>query len=101
MGRLQKNGSISPWQADSQLKFTTRLDDEFGMDLTALCNMLGENDTNGCNLAGYGEYVAFACHFVATHPLPHCRSATAIGYASKNYLKWLEIQLAIHPIVGG
>ena len=53
------------------------------MDLTALCNMLGENDTNGCHLAGYGEYVAFACHFVATHPLPHCRSATAIGYTSK------------------
>ena len=30
--------------------------------------------------------VAFACHFVATHPpptLPPCRSATDIGYTSK------------------
>ena len=59
----------------------------------------GENDTNGCHLAGFGEDVDFAHHFVATHP--PCRSATGIDYASKNYLKWREIQLAIHPIVGG
>ena len=48
----------------------------------------GENDTNGCHLAGFGdgEDVAFAHHFVATHPpptLPSCKSATGIGYASK------------------
>ena len=30
----------------------------------------GENDTNGCHLAGFGEDVAFAHHFVATHPPP-------------------------------
>ena len=55
-------------------------------------------------LHGFGEDIAFAYHFVATHPpptLPPCGSATGIGYASKNYLKWQEIQLAIHPIVGG
>ena len=50
-------------------------------------------------LTGFGEDVAFARHFVAT--LPPCKSATGIGYASKNYLKWQEIQLVIHPIVGG
>ena len=32
-------------------------------------------------------------------PLPPYRSASGIGYTSKNYLKWWEIQLAIHPIV--
>ena len=70
--------------------------------LCVICG--GENDTNGCHLAGFGDDVAFARHFVATHPpptLPPCRSATVISYASKNYLKWWEIQLAIHPLVGG
>ena len=50
----------------------------------------GENDTKGCHLAGFGEDVAFACHFVATHPpptLPPCGSATDIGYASKKLSK--------------
>ena len=63
----------------------------------------GENDTNGCHLAGFSEDVAFARHFVASHPpptLPPCRSATDIGYTSKNYLKLREIQIAIHLIVG-
>ena len=59
----------------------------------------GENDTNGCHLAGFSEDVAFARYFVAIHS--PCRKATGIGYASKNYLKWREIQLAILPIVGG
>ena len=65
----------------------------------------GENDTNGCHLAGFSEDVVFARHFVATrlprqpsHPVGV--SANDIGYTSKNYLKWQEIQLAIHPIVG-
>ena len=51
----------------------------------------------------FSKDVAFACHFVATHPLPilpPCRSASGIGYASKNYLKWQVIQLAIYLIVG-
>ena len=42
--------------------------------------------------------IAFAHHFVATLPpptLPPYRCANGIGYASR------EIQLAIHPIVGG
>ena len=38
------------------------------MDLTVLCVCGGENDTNGCHLAGFGEDVAFAHHFVASHP---------------------------------
>ena len=64
----------------------------------------GENGTNGSHFPVISEYVAFARHFVATRPprtLPPCRSATGIGYASKKYLKWWEIQLAVHPIVGG
>ena len=41
------------------------------MDLTALCDICGgENDTNGCHLAGFSEDVAFARHFMATHPPP-------------------------------
>ena len=42
-------------------------------------------------------------HFVATCPpptLPPYRSASGIGYTSKNYLKWQAIQLAIHSVVG-
>ena len=64
----------------------------------------GENGTNECHLAGFSEDVAFAHHFEVTCPpptLPPYMSATSIGYTSKNYLKWWEIQLAIHAIVGG
>ena len=48
-------------------------------------------------------YIAFARHFVATLLLPTFppyKSATGIGYTSKNYLEWQAIQLAIHSIVG-
>ena len=39
------------------------------LDLAALCLICGgENGTDGCHLAGFSEDVAFACHFVATHP---------------------------------
>ena len=54
------------------------------MDLAALCVMWS-------HLAGFSEDVAFAYHFVATHlppTFPPYRSATGIGYANKNYLKW-------------
>ena len=47
--------------------------------------------------------IAFAWHFVGTHPLPILppyRSATSIGYASKIYLKWQAIQVVVHSIVG-
>ena len=58
----------------------------------------GENGNNGSHLAVFSEDVAFACHFVAPClplTLPPYRSASDIGYASKKYLKWQEIQLAI------
>ena len=53
----------------------------------------GENGTNGCHLADFSEDVIIAHHFVATHlpPLPPYKSATGIGYTSKNNLKWQEI----------
>ena len=63
----------------------------------------GANDTSGCHLAVFSEDVAFACHFVATHPpptLPPCKSASGIDYPSKKTLKWRAIQLAIHSTVG-
>ena len=50
----------------------------------------------------FSEDVALACHFMATRSptnLPPCRSASGIGYASKNYLKWQETQLAIQCTV--
>ena len=62
----------------------------------------GENGTNGSHFPVLSEDVALVRHFVATYPpptLPPCRNATGIGYASKNYLKWREIQLAIQCTV--
>ena len=77
----------------------------YDMRYNLLCVICGgENDTNGCHLAGFRQEVAFAHHLLATHPpptLPPCRSAIGIGYISKNYLKWQEIQLAIYPILIG
>ena len=68
-----------------------------GLTVCVICG--GENDTNGCHLAGFSEDVAFTRYFMAIRS--PCRRATGIDYASKNYLKWREIQLAILPIVGG
>ena len=71
----------------------------FTMEL-ALCVICGgENDTNVCQLAIFSIDVAFACHFMATHPspilpsptLPLHRSASVIGYISKKCLKWQAI----------
>ena len=58
---------------------------------------------DACHLAGFGEDVASLCPPLRGYPptLPPCRSATDIGYTSKNYLKRRETQLAIQPIVGG
>ena len=58
----------------------------------------GENDINGCHLAGFSEDVAFARHFVASYP--PVGVLLILATPAKNYLKWQEIQLAIHPIVG-
>ena len=51
--------------------------------LCVICG--GENDINGCHLAGFSEDVAFARHLVVSHP--SCRSATDIGYTSKKLSK--------------
>ena len=64
----------------------------------------GENHSNGCHLAGFSEDIAFARHFVATSPPPPfhpIRVLLVLATPVKTYLKWWEIQLAIHPIVGG
>ena len=73
------------------------------MDLTALCDTYVKvkmTPMDAIFFGWFGEDVAFACHFVATHQSPTLKSATGIGYASKNYLKCREVQLTIHPIVG-
>ena len=57
----------------------------------------GANDTNGCHLAVFSEDVAFAHHFVATHPVG---VLVVLTIPVKNYLKWRAIQLAIHSTVG-
>ena len=64
----------------------------------------GENDSNGCHLVGLSEDVVFALHFMATCLLPSTHPVgvlLVLATPVKNYLKWQEIQLAIHPIVGG
>ena len=67
------------------------------MHLTALICVIcgGENDTNGCHLAGFGEDVAFASNLVATHP--PCRSATGIGYTSKKLYKMAGYSASYSP----
>ena len=52
---------------------------------------------NGCHLAGFSEDVAFARHFVASHPVG---VLLIIARPVKSYLKWWEIQLAIQ-LFGG
>ena len=59
------------------------------MDLVAaFCDVCGsENGTNGRYLPVFNVGVVFTYHFVATHPsttLPLYRSASGIGYTSKN-----------------
>ena len=62
----------------------------------------GENDTNVCHLAGFGEDIDFARHFVAFQLPPTLVGVLLIlAMPVKSYLKWREIQLAIHSIVGG
>ena len=64
----------------------------------------GANGTNGCRLAGFSKDVAFAAtlwlptHHPASHPVG---VLLVLATPVKNYLKWWETQLAIHPIVGG
>ena len=80
-----------------------------GENATNECHLVGfgeggENATNECHLVGFGEDVTFARHFVATHPPPPSHPIgvlLVLVTPVKNYLKWREIQLAIHPIVGG
>ena len=55
--------------------------------------------------AVFSEDVAFARHFVATHPptLPPSHPVGVLVVLTtlvKNYLKWRAIQITIHSIVG-
>ena len=63
----------------------------------------GENSTNGCYLAVFNEDIAFVHHFVATHPPPLSHPVGVLQVLAmpvQNYLKWCEIELAIHSIIG-
>ena len=60
--------------------------------------------TNGCNLAGFSEDIAFVRHFMATCPPPSFHPIgvlLVLVMPVKNYLKWRENQIAINPIVVG
>ena len=62
----------------------------------------GENGTSGSHLPVFSEDIALPCHLVASHS-PHSlqpySSASDIGYTYKQYLKYLEIQLAVRCTV--
>ena len=79
------------------------------MSLPMLCVIYGgENGTNECHLAVFTVYVRSffplslrgyqPAHPPPSHPIGVVTSG--IGYASNSYLKWWEIQLSIHSIVG-
>ena len=75
------------------------------MDLAALCDVWrSENGTNGYHLAGFSEDVALpATSWLPVRPPPshHIEVVLVLATPVKNLSKWWEIQLAIHPIVGG
>ena len=71
------------------------------MDLAALCDMCRWKWYQLMPLAGFSEDLEFDRHFVATHPPPpsHPIGLLLVFITPvNNYLKWREIQLAIHPI---
>ena len=68
-----------------------------GLLLSVTCR--DENGTNGCHLAVFGVDVTFACDFVANVGVL-VGVLVVLAMPLKNYLKWWEIQLAIHSIVG-
>ena len=62
----------------------------------------GENGTDGNHFPVFSEDVAFAQHFMATHPplLSHPIGVLVVlAMPVKNDLKWQEIQLAIQCTV--
>ena len=72
------------------------------MDLATLCDNEEKMIPMDAIFAVFSKDIAFGCYFVATRLpsiLPSCRSASDIGYASKNYLKWQAIQQTIHSII--
>ena len=89
------NSPIFSWQTDSRLWIITQLVNEFGHKF---CHFVWYVEVKMASVEVkwlFSEDIAFACYFVAPHLPPPYRSASGIGYASKNYLKWWEIQLAI------
>ena len=116
------NGSISLNKQTVSCKSPQVLLMSLAMDLVLFCVVCGgKNGTNGCHLAGFSEFcwseniingchlasfsedVALAHHFVATRLPP---PSYPIGFLlaltmPEKYVKWWEIQPAIHSIVGG
>ena len=74
------------------------------MHLAALCDIYrGRNGTNGCHLTAFSLNVAFAHHFVVTHPPPPSHPIevlVVLAIPVKHYLKWQVVKLHIHSIVG-
>ena len=60
----------------------------------------GEIGTNVCHLAALNVGVASVHHFVSTRPPHPIGVLVVLATPVKRYLKWQEIQIAIHSIVG-
>ena len=98
------NGCMSPWQATTGCNSPHNWLMSLANDLTALCDMWRWKWHQWMPFGWFKwrrSHCPPLCGYLPAPTLPPCRSATGICYASKNYLNWWEIQLAIHPIVGG
>ena len=99
------NDPIFLWQTDSRLWITLPLADEFchGFSYFVWHVEVHDSGTSGSHLGVFSGDVAFAHHFVASRPSPPSHPIGVLmvfGYASKNYLKWQAIPLAIQCTAG-
>ena len=69
------------------------------MDLAALCDMWRWKSHQWMPFVCFSEDIAFAHHFMATHPPPSSHPVGILVVSVKNYRKWWAYQLAIHSIV--
>ena len=88
--RWPSNGPIFPRQADSWLWFTKRLADEFVHGFSCFVwHVEVKMAPMEVIWLFFSKDVSFLHYtsWLPAHP-PPCRSASGIGYTSKNYLKW-------------
>ena len=97
------NGPIFPWQADSWLWMTTRLADQFGhgFSCTVWHVEVKLAPMEVISLFLVKTQPLLASSWLPAHPPPSHPIGVLVVLAMpvKNYLKWREIQLAIHCTV--